>query len=222
MLTVWGRKTSSNVQALMWCIGELNLPFERIDAGLTYGIVDSDEYLAMNPNGTVPTIRDGSNPPLWETGAILRYLASEYAPESFWPSNNQRRANIDRWSEWSKVNIAMNFTGPIFWRVVRTPLSRRDPEAIRRALKVLDNYLAIADKQLSRFEYIAADHFTLADIQFGHCLYRYFDIEIDRSECHQLRRYYNTLSQRPPFREHVMTTYDELIDSLQDIRLTKA
>lgn len=206
----------------MWCIGELNLPFERIDAGLTYGIVDSDEYLAMNPNGTVPTIRDGSNPPLWETGAILRYLASEYAPESFWPSNNQRRANIDRWSEWSKVNIAMNFTGPIFWRVVRTPLSRRDPEAIRRALKVLDNYLAIADKQLSRFEYIAADHFTLADIHFGHCLYRYFDIEIDRSECHQLRRYYNTLSQRPPFREHVMTTYDELIDSLQDIRLTKA
>ena len=85
MLTVWGRKSSSNVQALMWCIGELHLPFERIDAGFTYGIVNSDEYLAMNPNGTVPTIQDESNPPLWETGAILRYLAAEYAPESFWP-----------------------------------------------------------------------------------------------------------------------------------------
>jgi glutathione S-transferase len=214
MLTVWGRKSSSNVQALMWCIGELNLPFERIDAGFTYEVVDTDEYLAMNPNGTVPTIQDDSNPPLWETGAILRYLASEYAPESFWPANNLSRAEVDRWSEWSKVNIALNFTGPIFWRVARTPLSRRDPEAIRRALKVLDKYLAIADKQLSRFEYIAADHLTLADMQFGHCLYRYFDIDIDRKDWRQLRRYYNMLAERPAFKEHIVTPYDELIDSL--------
>ena len=214
MLTVWGRKSSSNVQALMWCIGELGLPFERIDAGFTYGVVDTDEYLAMNPNGTVPTIQDDSNPPLWETGAILRYLASEYAPESFWPSNNLTRAEVDRWSEWSKVNVALNFTGPIFWRVVRTPLSRRDPEAIRRALTVLDKYLAVADEQLSRFEYIAADHLTLADIQFGHCLYRYFDIDIDHRDWQQLRRYYNILAERPAFKEHIMTSYEELIDTL--------
>ena len=81
MLKVWGRKTSSNVQAVMWCIAELGLEHERIDAGLTYGVVDTPEYLAMNPNGMIPTIRDGDNPPLWEAGAILRYLANSNADD---------------------------------------------------------------------------------------------------------------------------------------------
>ncbi len=83
MLKVWGRKSSSNVQALMWCIGELELAFERIDAGFIYGQVETPEYLSINPNGTVPTLQDGNNQPLWETAAILRYLADFYGSEEF-------------------------------------------------------------------------------------------------------------------------------------------
>lgn len=64
MLTVWGRRSSSNVQAVMWCIGELDIKHLRIDAGFKYGVIDSEEYIAMNPNGTVPMIRDGENAPL--------------------------------------------------------------------------------------------------------------------------------------------------------------
>lgn len=70
MLKVWGRKSSSNVQALMWCVGELGLPYERVDVGHTYGGNDTQEFLAMNPNGTVPVVRDGDGQALWETGAI--------------------------------------------------------------------------------------------------------------------------------------------------------
>ena len=121
MLKVWGRKSSSNVQAVMWCIAELKLPVERIDAGFKCGVIDTPEYLAMNPNGTVPTLRDGDRITLWESGAILRYLANNYADAPFWPVDAVRRARIDMWAEWAKVNVASKFSAPIFWQVVRTP-----------------------------------------------------------------------------------------------------
>lgn len=210
MLKVWGRVSSSNVQALMWCIDELALVYERVDAGFIYGHVDTPEYLSINPNGTVPTLQDGDHPPLWETGAIVRYLATAYGPVEFWPTEPIARAEVDKWAEWSKINIAQKFTAPVFWRVVRTPPSKHDPDAIGVALKALDKFLDVAETRLSRFPYLAGENFTLADIQFGHCLYRYFDIDINRSEHRSLRRYYEALTERQAFRDHVMVSYAEL------------
>ena len=164
----------------------------------------------MNPNGTVPTLQDGGDPPLWETGAILRYLANTYAGDKFWPADRIGRAEVDKWAEWSKINIASNFTVPVFWKVVRTPPSKQDPAAIREALCRLDRFLDIAETRLSAFPYLAGEHFTLADIQFGHCLFRYFDIDIERTLHSSVRRYYDALTTRPAFREHVMLTYEDL------------
>ena len=210
MLKIWGRRSSSNMQALMWCVGELGLEFDRTDAGFTYGVVDTPEYRAMNPNGTVPTVIDGDNPPLWETGAILRYLAGKYGSDAFWPKDPYARANVDRWAEWSKINITSNYTAPVFWRTVRTAPSRRDPAAIDDALRKLGVFLDVAETHLAHQRYLADDHFTLADIQFGHCLYRYCDIDMDRADRPNLRHYYETLAERPAYREHVMISYEEL------------
>ena len=210
MLTVWGRKSSSNVQALMWCIGELGLPCERHDVGHRYGGNDTAEFLAMNPNGTVPVLRDGDSAPLWESAAILRYLAGRYGTAPFWPRDQLARAHVDRWAEWSKINVTLAFTAPIFWRVVRTAPSQQDPAAIGQAVIKLDKLLDIAEAQLVRAEFLAGDDFTLADIQFGHTLYRYFDIPIAREDRPVLRRYYDTLMARAAFREYVMVSYEEL------------
>jgi len=210
MLTIWGRKTSSNVQALMWCVGELGLPYERHDVGHRYGGNDTPEFLAMNPNGTVPVLRDDDSEPLWETGAILRYLAARYAKPPFWPIDGLARAQVDKWAEWSKINVTLNFTAPIFWKVVRTAPSQRDTAAVNQAIAKLDKFFDIAETQLSRNAYLAGSDFTLADIQFGHVLYRYFDIPIPRQERPALRRYFDTLAARPSFREHVMISYEEL------------
>jgi glutathione S-transferase len=210
MLTVWGRKTSSNVQALMWCIGELGLPYRRHDIGHRYGGNDTPEFLALNPNGTVPVLRDGEGEALWETGAILRYLAIRYGSAQFWPKDIEARAQIDKWTEWSKINIALNFTSPIFWRVVRTAPRNQDPAAIAQALTTLNAYLDIAEAQLRRHAFLAGSETTLADIQFGHVLYRYYDIAIDRADHPALRQYYDRLSARPAFSEHVMVPYEEL------------
>ncbi|MEZ2220534.1 glutathione S-transferase family protein [Rhizobium sp. RCC_161_2] len=210
MLTVWGRKSSSNVQALMWCIGELGLDYKRIDAGFTYGVVDTPEFLAMNPNGTVPVLRDGDSEPLWETGAILRYLAEQYAAEDFWPKEPGRRVKIDKWAEWAKLNVALNFTAPVFWRVVRTARALRDDAAISAALALLGKKFDIAETQLEQHRFLAGEKLTLADIQFGHVLYRYFDIDIPRPPRPRLERYYRNLTERPAFQEHVMVSYEEL------------
>ncbi len=210
MLTVWGRKTSSNVQALMWCVGELGLAYQRHDAGHRYGGTDTPAFLAMNPNGTVPVLRDDGDEPLWETAAILRYLAGRYGTAPFWPADGMARAQIDKWAEWSKINVALNFTGPVFWRVIRTAPAEQDPLAISQAVADLDRFLDIAEARLSSTHFLAGDDFTLADIQFGHVLFRYYDIPIDRQSRPALRRYYDSLTARTAFREHVMVSYEEL------------
>jgi glutathione S-transferase len=210
MLTVWGRKTSSNVQSLMWCLGELDLEYERHDIGHHFGGTDSAEFFALNPNRTIPVIRDGTNPPLWESGCILRYLANTYAKDSFWPVDPLRRAEVDQWAEWSKLNVASEFTVPIFWRVVRTPEPERDHAAIDKAVLFLEKKLGIANTLLEQQSYLVGNSFTLADIQFGHVLFRYFDIEINRAPLLALSEYHKRLKARNAYREHVMISYDEL------------
>lgn len=210
MITIWGRLSSSNAQAALWCLAELGLDYTRHDAGYIYGVTDTHDYLAMNPNGTIPTLIDGDLPPLWETGAILRYLAAEYGATPFWPADAKDRARVDQWAEWAKINIAGKFIAPVFQKLIRTAPSKRNYPAIKDAIKTVDHFLDIADQQLSRQAYLAGNDFTLADIQLGHVLYRYFDLDIKRPERLNLQRYYNTLITRPHYRELVMVSYEEL------------
>lgn len=210
MITVWGRKTSSNVQAVLWCLEELGLKYNRIDAGLTYGVTDTAEYLSINPNGVVPTLQDDANTPIFESCAICRYLSSSYACEQFWPANLAERAVVDMWAEWAKLNVAQNFSVPLFWPKVRLAPEESNADSIKAALDKLDNYLAIADAQLASSKYLASENLTLADIIFGHTLFRYFDIDLQRTEFSNIERYYNTLQERSAYREVVMVSYDEL------------
>jgi len=78
-----GRRSSSYVQAVMWCLEELGISYNRIDAGFTYGLVDSEAYLAMNPNGTVPTIQDGENRHWLTPFAVYLNLAKMNATDNF-------------------------------------------------------------------------------------------------------------------------------------------
>ncbi|MDP5216793.1 glutathione S-transferase family protein [Ruegeria sp. 2205SS24-7] len=210
MLTIWGRKTSSNVQALMWCVGELDLPYQRHDVGHRFGGLDTEAFAALNPNRTIPVLQDGEAAPIWETGAILRYLAARYGDDAFWPADPVQRAEIDKWAEWAKLNIAMGFTVPIFWHVVRTAPDQRDAKAIRHAIESLEQNLIIAEAQLAAQPFLAGQTFSLADIQLGHILFRYYDIDIDRRALPALSAYYDRMTQRPAYQEHVMISYEEL------------
>jgi glutathione S-transferase len=209
MITVYGRATSSNVQAVMWGIAELGLACERLDYGHVYGGTDTPEFRAMNPNGLVPVLRDGELV-LFESCAILRYLGSRYGRFPFWPEDPVARAPIDVWAEWGKTTLARDFTVPIFWGVIRTPPARRDPAALARALDVHERNLAILEAKLGDGPYVMGPDLTLADIVIGHVLYRYFTIEIPRIDRPGLAAYYARLTERPAYAEHVMVSYEPL------------
>ncbi|MEH6718284.1 MAG: glutathione S-transferase family protein [Aurantimonas endophytica] len=210
MLTVWGRRTSSNVQLVMWCIAELGLQARRHDVGHRYGGNDTPEFLAMNPNGLVPVLKDGDDAPLFESAVITRYLASRYGDAPFWPADLSERAQVDKWGEWARVNIWQNFNGPVFWQIVRVPEADRDERAIAAAVAALKPRFDIAEARIAEHGFLAGSDFTLADLQFGYLLYRYFDLPIARPSHPAIEGYYAALVERPSFREHVMVSYDEL------------
>ncbi|MEM6310781.1 MAG: glutathione S-transferase family protein [Pseudomonadota bacterium] len=213
MLTVYGRATSSNVQSVMWCLAELGLEADRIDLGEGFGGLDTPEFRAMNPSGMIPVLQDGDLT-LFESAAIIRYLANTYGTPDFWPTDPGARAKVDQWAEWAKQNVANKFTGPVFWRVVRTPAPLRDPDAIRAGVEHLSRSLRVAEDQLIKTEWLTGDTLTPGDIHLGHVLYRYYDIEIDRPDLPVLRAYYDRLTQRQTYLDTVMISYDALRDTL--------
>ncbi len=210
MITVYGRATSSNVQAVMWCLAELGLEADRRDYGHVHGGLDTAEFRAMNPHGRIPVLVDGDGPPIWESAAIVRYLAGRYGSDPFWPEDPQARACVDMWAEWAKWSVAAAFTAPIFWAVVRTPAAERDPERLQAGLAQFEARTAVLEARLAGSEWLAGPDFTPADIWAGHVLYRYFDIDIGRPERPALERYHARLMERPAYRAHVMVSYDSL------------
>jgi glutathione S-transferase len=208
MITVYGRATSSNVQLVMWGIAELGLEFRRLDYGHVYGGTDTPEFRAMNPNGLVPVIRDGDLV-MWESSAILRYLASRYGAAPFWPADPVQRAPIDMWAEWGRTTLVRDFARPIFWVCVRTPPAARDEAALASALNRFDADLAILEDRIAGPWLLGTD-FTVADISVGHLLYRYFTLDIVRADRPRLAAYYARLAERPAFAAHAMVSYEPL------------
>lgn len=210
MLTVWGRATSSNVQAVMWTIAELGLAHQRHDIGHSFGGNKTPDYLAMNPNGLVPVVRDGDGAPMWESAAIVRYLAASYGDEAFWPRNPAVRVKLDMWAEWIKTSFAPAFTRQLFFPLVRFSPKLLKPGQIEAATDALKPLALMLDKRLGDGPYLDGDELTFADMITGHLLYRYYTLDFDRAATPRLDAYYARLSARPHYREHVMVSYESL------------
>jgi glutathione S-transferase len=208
MITIHGRPTSSNVQIVMWAVGELGLSHERLNVGGAYGGTDTPEYRAMNPNGLVPTIQDGDLT-MFESAAILRYLGAKYGKEPFWPQDPAKRGRLDQWAEWGRTSFTPPM-GQIFGQLVRTREAERDAATIAALEAQLKKLAGIADQRIGNGPYLAGADFTFADIPFGHLLYRYYTMGFERTATPNLDAYYERLKKRPAFAEHVMVSYEPL------------
>ena len=204
MLKIGGRKNSSNVRKPMWAAEELGLDYEALDAGGAFGVVDTPEYRAMNPNGRVPVIEDDGFV-LWESNAIVRYLLAKHAPASNWyPADPQARAIADKWMDWATASFAGPFR-TVFWGVVRTPADQQDWPAIEAAIKECTELLAMADQALADKPYLSGDEIGMGDIPLGSFIYAWFEMPIERAPQPHLQAWYERLKQRPAFRKAVMT-----------------
>ena len=208
MLKLWGRATSQNVQKAMWVIGELGLDHERIDVGGPFGGLDTPEFGAMNPNRRVPVLEhDGAV--IWESHAIVRYLAATFGRGTLWAENPAERSLSDRWMDWTATMLQPAFMD-IFWGYYRTPEPQRDWTIIRRGIDGCAKLYGLLDRHLADQPFVAAEHLTMGDIPIGASLYRYFELDLDRPSLPNVEAYYARLQDRPAYRQHVMVPFDEL------------
>jgi glutathione S-transferase len=199
MLKIWGRLTSVNVQKTVWCADELGLKYERVDAGGAFGIVNTPAYLAKNPNGLIPVIEDDDFV-LWESNAIVRYLASRYGEGTLWPSDCKLRASADRWMDWQAVSFNPAI-GPAFMQLIRTAPEKRDAAIVETARVLTEQKLELLDRHLAQHRYIAGDEFTMGDIPLGCSVDRWMKLPIAREVHTNVERWYASLRARTTMRQ---------------------
>ena len=205
---VWGRRSAFNVQKVLWTLGELGIDFDQRDVGGRFAGLSEPDFLAMNPHGRIPVLVD-AEVTLWESHAIVRYLAAKHGPGCLWPESPKARSLADRWMDWAQTTLQPDFMR-LFWGYFRTPEASRDEAAIGRALSACDRHFQLLDAHLAAQPFLAGSEMTLGDIPAGTCLWRYFEMGIEVARHPHVGRWYDRLSERRAYRKHVMTPFDEL------------
>jgi glutathione S-transferase len=195
MLKLWGRLSSINVRKVAWTLRELDLEYERFEAGGTFGVVNTPEYRRHNPNGLVPLLEDGDFV-LWESNVIVRYLCARYAAATLYPATLQQRADAERWMDWQQTTL--NPAGRNgFIQLIRTPVEQRDTQLLERSIAATDALFAMLDQHLAARRYLCGEQFTMADIPLGCEAHRWFNLPREHAQWPHVERWYAALRARP-------------------------
>jgi glutathione S-transferase len=203
MLKILGHAASSNVQKVLWCCGELDLPFERRDLAGPFGGNRAPEYLALNPNGLVPTVDDDGFI-LWESNAIVRYLAAKYggAKRGLYPTDLAHRADAERWMDWQQTTLAAPM-GVLFRALLRKPAEPMEPAALDAARAKAAASWEMLDRALADRACISGADLTVADIALGNAIHRWKRLPIERPAMQNLDAWYARLQERPAYRQYI-------------------
>ena len=202
MITVWGRRSSINVQKVLWTLAELGIRFTQEAVGGSFGGNRDADFLQMNPNGLVPVIRDG-DVTMFESNAIVRYLASRYGAGRLRPAEHQGLAMAEQWMEWQQQNFAPAMTA-IFFNTVRLGPDKRDDRALADGEKRAAEALAIADAHLARNDWFAGSAFSFGDIAMGCFIWRYLGLDGVKPPMPHVLEWLEALKQREAYRQWVM------------------
>jgi glutathione S-transferase len=186
-----------NVKKALWAAEELGLQYERIDAGLHFGVTKTPEYRRMNPNSLVPTIEDDGFV-LWESHSIVRYLAAKHAAGTLWPNDLRVRADAERWMDWAFT--VQNAMRDVFWGLIRTPPEKRDMKAIEAGAKRSADLLeAVLETALAGRDYLTGKTFTMGDIPLGCEVQRWMRVPLERPRLPNVEAWFERLRARPAF-----------------------
>jgi len=207
MLNIWGRISSINVRKVVWCAQELGLDFQRTEAGGRFGVVQTPEYLTLNPNAMVPTIDDGEGAErvtLWESNVIVRYLCARHSHGTFYPSELPARFDAERWMDWQQTTVAAPM-GVLFRAHLRTPRDAIEPAALDAARDKAIVSWEILDRALANRPYVGGDKFTIGDIALGNAIHRWNRLPIERPALERVQGWYERLCERPAYRQYVVS-----------------
>lgn len=211
-LTVWGRRSSFNVQKVLWTLDELSLTYEHRDAGGSFGGLVDPDFLAMNPNGLVPVIRDEEGS-VWESNSIVRYLCAKHSRGNLWIEDPFARSKADRWIDWAATTLQPSFMR-LFWGYYRTPEAERDQQDNQLTLSSCQKHFRLLNTHLAENDFLAGSRFSPADIPAGATLHRYFGLGLAVEEPPNVMAWFNRLRDRPAFRQHVLVPFDDLYGRL--------
>jgi glutathione S-transferase len=208
MLKFYGRSSSDNVQKALWMLMETGEAFEHIQLGGRFGGLDDPGYLKLNPHGRVPALLDGDLA-VWESNAIVRYLAAKYCSGSLWPEDPAARAVADQWMDWGQTRL-YPAANKLFWLTVRTPEAEQDQALIAETHERLLGFYKLLEDRLANRAFLAGDHLTMADFPSGATLYRFFEMSIERPLLPNIARWYERLKSREAYQCAVMVPFEEL------------
>jgi glutathione S-transferase len=189
-----GRKTSGNVQKVLWLLEELKMPYEREDYGRQFNNTQTPEYLSKNPNAKVPTLVD-DEVVIWESNTILRYLATK-AKSDFYPAEAAKRTHVERWMDWQLASLNNPYVA--MFREAKLEPAKRSAD-FEAQEKDLGAQLSILDKTMKKW--VAGDELTIADICLGPIVHRCLRFPIELPDLPSLQRWDATIAARQAFKK---------------------
>lgn len=208
MICLWGRPSAYNVQKVIWLLQELGLSYEHIDIGSPHQDLLSASFLALNPHGRIPVLKDNDQV-IWESNTILRYLCRQYAPSLLMSEDAYQQSRVERWMDWELATWQVDFLS-LFWRYYRTPEAEHDLAVIQQAFDRCLQHLHLIDKQLTQQRFLLGDDFSLADICVGTALFRLFNLGLAIPKFPHLQSWFSSLCDRKTYQRAVMIDFSSL------------
>ncbi|WP_046004070.1 glutathione S-transferase family protein [Pseudoalteromonas rubra] len=207
-MKLYGRTTSFNVQKALWLLEELKVNYTHVELGGRFGGLGDPAFTQFNPMKKVPVLVD-QDKAVWESHAILRYLAASYGDEQWYPACPYQRSLYERWMDWSQCVFQPAFMAS-FWGYYRMPAEKRDMVAVQQALDTCTGCINSLEAQLKGTEYLAGNTLSLADITVGAVLYRLTSQGLTVELPQRVGLWYEKLKQRPGYQRWIMSDFSEL------------
>ena len=194
MVRVLGRVTSINVRKVLWALDELGISYEREDWGLPIRDPKVPEYLALNPNGSVPVFIEDDGFVMWESKGIVLYLAQTRG--ALLPTDRPGLARSLQWLSWQATEL-----NPPWMYALNSLVRKRpgfdDPAKIAESIATWTAKMEILEAELEKGNaFIAGDSFSIADIALGLSIHRWFIVPFDHKPLPHVQAYYERLKQR--------------------------
>lgn len=197
MMRVLGRLTSINVRKVVWALDVLDQLYEREDWGLPLRDPKVPEFLSLNPNGTIPVLIVGDFS-MWESNAILLYLADKDGSGRLLPRDLQQRALAMQWLSWqvSDLNPAWMYAVYALLRKVR---GYDDPQQIEASIQRWTARMEVLEGALAKGgPFILGENFSAADIALALSCHRWFQTPFEKVSLPAIEGYYQRLKAHAP------------------------